>query len=99
MRKWTRKAEKKYGWSYSGLEYYLTDTWRYLCKRQGIDAADRIIAPLEWWIKTGRATIPECKALVEKKPYVIAKILTAKDGHDYSEILTAIRQKIGTEIE
>lgn len=98
MRKWTRKAEKKYGWSYSGLEYYLTDIWRYLCKRQGVDAADRIIAPLEWWIKTGRATIPECKALIEKKPYVIAKILTEKDGHDYSEILTAIRQKIGAEI-
>ena len=93
-RTWTRKAEKKYGWSYSGLEYYMTDVWRYLCKKNGVTAADRILAPLEWWIKTGRANLSECKALIEKKPYIIGRVLSDLDGKPYDEILTAIRQKI-----
>ena len=97
-RKWTAKAEKKYGWTYGGLEIYINDVWRYICTRNGVTAADRMTAPLEWWIKTGRANLPECKKLIEKKPYVIGRILKEKDGQDYTEIIAEIRQKIGAEI-
>ena len=95
MRAWTKKAEQKYGWSYGGLEIYMTDVWRYLCKKNGVTAADRIIAPLEWWIKTGRATLPECKAIIEKKPYVIGRVLEEKYSRPYDEIIDALREKIG----
>lgn len=97
-RKWTKKAEQKYGWSYGGLEIYIFDTYKYLFTRYGTMTANRMIAPLEWWIKTGRASLQECKLLTEKKPYIIGRILKEKDGQDYTEIITEIRQKIGAEI-
>lgn len=97
-RKWTAKAEKKYGWSYGGLEIYIFDVYRYLMTRCGTMTANRMIAPLEWWIKTGRASLQECKLLTGKQPYVIGRILKEKDGQDYSEIIDKIRQKIGAEI-
>ena len=101
-REWTKKAEKKYGWSYGGLDEYMKDVWYSIWKKYGIGSADRAIAPLEWWIKTGRATLPECKALIRKKPYVIGRILCQSKSEDglmvytmnYDEAIEMIKQKI-----
>ena len=95
MRKWTKKAEQKYGWTYAGLEYYIHDTWKYLATRNGVDNADEMIAPLEWWIKTGRASLAECKALIEKKPYIIGRILAENPTGNYDDILAGVKKKIG----
>ena len=39
-RKWTAKAEKKYGWTYGGLEIYIFDVYRYLMTRYGTMTAN-----------------------------------------------------------
>lgn len=94
MRNWTRKAEKKYGWTYGGLDIYINDVFRYCLKKKTVTASERCIAPLEWWIKTGRASLSDCKALIQKKPYIIGRILVANENGSYNEIIDAIKKKI-----
>lgn len=98
MKKWTQKGTKKYGWTYAALDYYIHDVWMYAAKKKGCMAADRITAPLEYWIKTGRASLAECKALIEKKPYIIGRILMEHENENYDDILDAVKKKIGCEI-
>lgn len=95
MRKFTTTAKKKYGWSYAGLEAYIDDAWRYVLKKSAsVDAADRIMSPLEWWIKTGRASQYECKNLIAVKPYIIGRILMEKDLMPYDDIILALKEKM-----
>ena len=81
-------------WSYYGLRIYINDVWRSILKKNSVTDTDRMTAPLEWWINTGRATLPECKALVKKKPFVIGRILAAHDMESYDIIINAIKEKI-----
>ena len=95
MRKFTMTAKKKYGWSYGGLEVYMNDTWRYVLKKvYSVDAADRIMRPLEWWVKTGRASLYDCKKLIAVQPYIIGRILIEKDLMPYDDIIRALKEKI-----
>lgn len=86
--------KKYYTYNYAGLEAYTHDVKMFLAKKHGIDAAERMIDPLTWWVFTGRATLTECKALVEKRPYVIGKIL--EKGGTINNQVDAIKRKIGT---
>lgn len=85
---------KKYGWNYSGLEDYTHDVKMYLAKKHGIDAAEKMIDSLTWWVFTGRASIAECKMLIEKKPYAIGKIL--EKGDTVANQVEAIKKKISS---
>ena len=46
-----------------------------LMEKYGCTAADREIAPLIWYINTGRASTPFLKKLIDAKPFMIARKL------------------------
>lgn len=85
---------KKYGWGCEGIEDYIFDVWMCIVRKKGALAADRIADPLKYWIRTGRATVAECKALVEKKPFVIARVLMAHDPGTVEDAVKAVKEKI-----
>ena len=64
-----------------------------LMEKYGTMAADREIAPLVWYIETGRASTPFLEKLIAKKPYVVARRLHA--GGSDMEIIARIKACVG----
>ena len=64
-----------------------------LMEKYGTMAADREIAPLVWYIETGRASTPFLEKLIAKKPYVVARRLHA--GGSDMEIIARIKTCVG----
>ena len=72
-----------------------TQLWRitmYLARRHGLDASYRMVAPLKWYISTGRASIHFLHCLLDSKPYIIGRVL-AKGGSD-DEVIRSLRSRI-----
>ena len=65
---------------------------RYLWERYGVDAGNRMVSPLSWYISTGRASVDFLHKFVAAKPCVIGRILE-KGGAD-DDILRSIRGRI-----
>ena len=59
----------------------------------GVDAAHREIFPLVWYVETGRASLPFLHALIEAKPFMIARRLHAggSDEEAIARIKTYLR--------
>lgn len=72
---------------------YIWEVEFYLRTRYGIDATDRMIDPLTWYIRTGRASATFLINLLAVKPYCIGKILAKGGSHD--EVIQKIRKRIG----
>lgn len=66
---------------------------RDLMDRYGTDTAAREIAPLRWYIDTGRASVPFLRALINSKPFMIARRLHA--GGSDEEVLDRIKTYLG----
>ncbi len=66
---------------------------REMLTRWGCDAAEREIAPLKWYINTGRASTAFLKKLFAAKPFMVARKLHA--GGSDEEIIKRIRKYIG----
>ena len=66
---------------------------RILMEKYGCTAADREIAPLVWYIETGRASTPFLEKLIAKKPYIVARRLHAT-GSDM-EIIARVKACVG----
>ena len=66
---------------YLQIERYL---WRY-----GVDQASRDLAPLRWYIDTGRASNDFIKACAMAKPFMIGRKL--HQGGSYQEVVQRIR--------
>jgi hypothetical protein len=64
-----------------------------LMEKYGTMAADREIAPLVWYIETGRASTPFLEKLIAKKPYIVARRLHA--GGSDMEIIARIKACVG----
>lgn len=64
-----------------------------LMEKYGTMAADREIAPLVWYIETGRASTPFLEKLIAKKPYIVARRLHA--GGSDMEIIARVKVCIG----
>ena len=64
-----------------------------LMKKYGCTAADREIAPLIWYINTGRASTPFLKKLIDAKPFMVARRLHA--GGSDTEIINRVKAYIG----
>jgi len=96
---------KTYGIGYSGIEDYLYDVRKALIKKACNNPdtykrfntnqafADYYLAPLAWYIGTGRACLNFCRALYTVKPYYVACIL-AKGGSN-NEVIEHIKKRIG----
>lgn len=61
----------------------------------GATVAEREIAPLKWYINTGRASLSFLKKLIVAKPFMVARKLHA--GGSDEEIIRRIRKYIGEE--
>ena len=66
---------------------------RYLMDRYGVDTSYRDIAPLTWYVNTGRATIDFLKKLMAAKQFMIARKL--HEGGSYEEAVARIKKYIG----
>lgn len=64
-----------------------------LFKQYGVDGAMRIVDPLFWYINTGRASLDFLGKLIQKKPYLIGRVL-AKCG-SYDEAIQRVKEYIG----
>lgn len=66
----------------------LNDVKMYLLSKYGMRAMENDVAPLEWYLKTGRASYEYCKALNSCKPFMIARRL--HKGGSYDEALQRV---------
>jgi len=64
-----------------------------LMEKYGTMAADREIAPLIWYIDTGRASTPFLEKLINAKAYMVARRLHA--GGSDIEIIARIKACVG----
>lgn len=71
-------------------------TWqitKWIMQKHGMFAAYHYIAPLIWYIKTGRASTEFLRRLCEAKPFVIGRQLVAGGSDD--EIIQRVKKKLG----
>ena len=66
---------------------------RVLMTKYGCTAADREIAPLIWYINTGRASVPFLEKLIGAKPFMVARKLHM--GGSDAEIIDRVKAYIG----
>ena len=64
-----------------------------LMEKYGTMAADREIAPLVWYIETGRASTPFLEKLLSAKAFMIARRLHA--GGSDMEIIARVKACVG----
>lgn len=67
----------------------------HLMTKYGCDEADRSIAPLKWYINTGRASVDFLRKLMQAKPFMVARKL--RQGGSDMEIIKRIQDYIGYE--
>lgn len=71
--------------SNTAIETCLWHIERELMHRHGVDAARRDMAPLRWYVDTGRASTDFLKRLIHAKPFMVARRLH-KGGSDQEMI-------------
>lgn len=76
----------------TSIETGLWAIHRYLIEKHGLDAARTDMAPLYWYVYTGRAPIDFLRSLLEAKPFMIARKLHASGS--YEEALTRVKKYI-----
>ena len=81
--------------SRTNIDKYLWEVKRSLMNKYGVDASDRMMDPLVWYIQTGRASTDFLRKLLNKKPYVIARKLVENSSVD--DTLQRIKTYLGTE--
>jgi hypothetical protein len=79
--------------SYTAVDNKLWEIEKVLMNKYGCDAAAREGAPLRWYIETGRASLDFLHALLEAKPFMIARKL--HEGGSYDEAIARVRKYIG----
>ena len=66
-----------------------------LMEKHGTDESSRIIAPLTWYINTGRATVEFLKRLRDAKTFLIVRDL--EKGGSYEETINRIYNRLKLE--
>ena len=79
--------------SYTVIDNYIYSVWSILCRKYGVDAANRDLAPLRWYAQTARASVAFLNALVEAKPFMIARKLHM--GGSYDDTIERIKRYLG----
>lgn len=75
--------------SYTQIDEYLWQVEKWLMNHYGTGRAQLDIAPLKWYIGTDRAPLDFMRAMLTKKPYLIAKKLHA--GGTYDEAINRLK--------
>ena len=72
------------------IETGLWHIQRYLMERYGVDQAAQDIAPLSWYIGTGRASVDFIRAVLTGKHFMIARKL--HEGGTYYEVIQRVKK-------
>ena len=75
------------------IETGLWHIQRYLMGKYGVDQSYQDIAPLSWYIGTGRASVDFIRAVLTAKPYMIGRKL--HEGGTYDEVLQRVKAYVG----
>jgi len=78
--------------SATAIDNKLWEVYSYMMHRVGVDAASRMMSPLNWYINTGRASGEFLRAFCSAKAFVMARVL-AKGGSD-DEIIQRLKAKL-----
>lgn len=73
------------------VQFYLEDVVVLLIEKHGLDynKANLAVNPIWWYVSTGRASTPWCKALLKIRPFMIARRVSWDMSYD--EVLNAIK--------
>ena len=82
--------------SYDTFDNYIFTAAMYGSRTISLDDAQRVLEPLEWYVKTGRASCDFMRKLATKKPYRIFQIMR-KTGGSYEEAIQAVKNDLGVE--
>ena len=66
---------------------------RYGLQHYGVDAAAQDIAPLKWYINTGRASVEFIRMVLTAKPFMVARKL--HEGGSYDDVIKRVKDYIG----
>lgn len=83
--------------SHTLIESCLWHIQRSIIKHHGFDQSERDIAPLKWYINTGRASLDFLNRLVEAKPFMIGRKL--HEGGSYEDAIQRVKNYIGFDNE
>ena len=75
------------------IDMFLWNVRHYLERKYGSREAERMSDPLFWYVRTNRASLDFLGKLIEKKPYLIGRVL-AKGG-SYDEAIQRVKNYIG----
>lgn len=69
--------------------------WLVQHERWTLDTAQRFVAPLWWYVQTGRASAGFLKALVTAKTFVVGRVLVKQNSAfaNYDDTVAALRRK------
>ena len=80
---------------YFSIEQYLWFVHANLIDKYGTLVASNDLAPLEWYIQTGRASTDFVRTLMKAKPFMVARKL--HKGGSYDEVINRVKKYIGWE--
>lgn len=81
-----------YSLSSNGIYSYMEDLKLYIAKKEGTQAAERMLTPLVYYINTGRACTPFIKALLSAGFNSIYTVL--KKNKSISETIDLLKRKL-----
>lgn len=81
--------------SATSIEEYLWKVQHYLMLRHGASVAAFSVAPLRWYVDTGRASLPFLHALLAAKPFMIARRLHEGQYGSYDRAIEIIKEYLG----
>ena len=81
--------------SYNKIDDKLWDVQMWLAKRHGLDEAARMMDPLRWYVETGRAPLTFLYNLLERKTFVIGRLL--EKGGSTREVIDRVSTKFSME--
>ena len=77
---------------YISVDNYLWEVRHRLTLKYGTNESASDIAPLSWYIGTGRASTDFLRALLSCKPFMIARKL--HEGGSYEEVMRRVKEYI-----
>lgn len=84
---------KHFGIDRVSIDAYIWEVQKTLIRYGfSVDESEIAVYPLRWYVCTGRASVAFLHALVDTKPFLVARRL--KDGGSHDEMLDRVRKLI-----
>ena len=74
----------------TSIETGLWQIENYLIEKYGTRQASADMAPLRWYVSTGRASVPFLRLLITAKPFMVARKL--HEGGSYQEAVDRVKK-------